>query len=456
MPLLLILPALAVFLFSASWSVRSIRVSEIFHNPLVIPVLFWLLGYPTRYLLALGNQDLFSKSKLTLPSLNSGDVQCSAVLFSAAFVAMIGLGLRQILPLRARTLSPVSLSTLRFTSQDRLIIHFVFLVYILSFISLTTIGVLTGLYSDFSQLKKSILQIILGEFVNLKWFVATLCMLAFSRSSKTVYLVEAFVVFASVVLTGFLTSSKGVFINIVIFLLLNFSILGRRPPYIVISLMLGFGVAFGLISYQIRELAFTELRDPFASLSLLSNYALLAQGLDSFWQLSDNNILILIDRITYYGDALVLMINGAVHHRNDLYSLGSLVEIGNLVPTFIWEERPHLSFNHYVTGAVWGIQGLLSETPIGRIGEAFYVGHWLGFMAGILYAFIFSLFCLLWHRVRYNIFGLASWSALYMAWVVPDAYFTYGLKQVLFIGLVAYFFIFLSSTLLKLRGRRFR
>ena len=442
----MIIPVLIIFLFCAFWSVRAIHVAELFHNPLVIPMIFWILSYPVRYALILANPDLFSQSELSLSSVSAPRVEVisSVLLFAAAFVALIGFGLRAILPMHARTLSPVSLVSVRVTSQDQLLIHVIFLVYAVSFGYLTLAYGIVGLYDDFTQLKKSLAEAILGEITNLMWFVATICLLAFFRFKNRIYLIEFLLVTASVLLKTFLTTSKGMVLNLVIFLLLMLAIQGRRPPYGLLAVLLCFGVLFGVISYQMRHLAYFEVRDLGLPFAFLLQYGQLEFSIDSLALLIESNITTLIDRLTYYGDALILMANEPVRDASDLYVLGSLVEIGNLIPTSVWADRPHLSFNHHVTGDVWGLHGFLSETPIGRIGEAFYVGHWFGFLAGFAYAIIFALLCLLWHKVRKNLWGLATWSGLVMAWVVPDAYLTYGLKQVLFICCVGYVLYLLS------------
>lgn len=436
---LMILPALAIFLLSSLWAARAIRVEYMFHNPLVAPIIFWALSYPVRYVMTLASPHFFLGSPFSLASAApSVEVLFAALLFAAAFVAMIGVGVRMILPLRKRTLPVVMLGSVRFTGYDQLIVHVIFIAYAASFVYLFAVHGMSGLYVDFEQLKKSFAQVILGEIANLKWFVAALCLLAYFCSNRRIYLIEALLVLASVLLTAFATTAKGTILNAVVFALLICSISGRRPPYGSSAVVLVIGMLFGVFSYEMRRIAYFDVREPSSTLAILSRYQQIGFDLQSILFVIDEHLVTLIDRITYYGDALVLMINGATREASDLYALGSLVELGNLIPRIVWEDRPHLSFNHYVTGAVWGMPGMLSETPIGRIGEAYYVASWLGFLVGFAYAVMFSLLCLLWHKVQDNLWGVATWCSLFMVWVLPDAYFTYGLKQVLVSGCAGY------------------
>jgi hypothetical protein len=129
-------------------------------------------------------------------------------------------------------------------------------------------------------------------------------------------------------------------------------------------------------------------------------------------------------------DSLILCQRPNPLHRKGLYAAGSLVELGNMFPRVVWKTRPHLSFNHHVTHAVWGMpKYYFLEMPIGRIGESFYVLNW----GGVVYALFYAL---LW-RWLYRRFMLRSTNDLETAFylcllfvvVLPDAYLVYNWKR---------------------------
>jgi hypothetical protein len=449
MDLLVILPVLALFFYCSFWTFSAIRVGRVFQNPLAIPIAFWTLGYPVRYALILAKPDIFSESELAMSSSFGVEDFFAALLFASAFIAAIGLGLRIMLPSSKRALSAVTFETLRFTVQDRLLVHFIFLVFATASGYMYVVYGISGLYDDYSQLQKNVAEVILGEIANLKWFVAALCLLAYFKSYRRIFIIEALLIFLSIFFVSLLTTSKGGILNFIIYILLLLAVIGKNPSKGVLIAIFCLGLLFSVVSYEMREVAYYNIRETTSQLSILSHYGDLGLNIDSLKFLFEKNIFTLIDRVSYYGDALVLMSNQDVRDGTDLYMYGSLVEIGNLIPRILWEDRPHLSFNHHVTGAVWGMKMLLSETPIGRVGEAYYVGGWLGFLVGFAYALMFALLCRLWVAVRGNLWGVATWCGLFMAWVVPDAYFTYGLKQVLVIGSTGYGLYFLSTLVLS-------
>ena len=110
------------------------------------------------------------------------------------------------------------------------------------------------------------------------------------------------------------------------------------------------------------------------------------------------------------------------------------------MPRIIWSNRPHLSFNHYITNAIWGEIYTFSESPIGRIGESFFVLYWMGIVYAIFYA-------LLWHFIFNNLIKKSDNELKHMLYftllcliVIPDAYIIYNLIEVIVI-LILFFVI---------------
>lgn len=448
MDFLIFFSALLLYGISALLTLRAVRVHHVWHNPLLFPVIFWTLSYPIRYVIVLVKPDIFLDSELVSTYGDRSVLQLSlALIFSALFIITIGVGLRMVLPLRARTLRTLRPQVLRFRKRDQWLVHALFTLYVTAFAYQGAVYGITGLYEDIEDLKISAIQIVLGEIIMLKWFVASICILAFFRTYRRIFLVQTLLVVATVILSAVLTTAKGMILGIIIFVMVIFSMIGRKPPYLTLSALLFIGIAFSAISYQLREMAYYEVRGKTPTQDLISAY----KEVDI--NLADENYIKLVDRITYYGEALLIMMEGSHDRRDDLYTLGSLVEFGNLLPRALWEDRPHFSFNHYVAGAVWKMPWVFAEIPIGRIGEAFYVASWFGVLYGVLYSYLFALICLLWHKALTSIWAAAAWMAVIMIWVAPDAYLTYGLKQLIAVGVVAYALNFVSKITVYKRPR---
>lgn len=435
---LIILFAAGAFLLVAVWVAQSIRVSNLFHNPLIYPIFFFVLQYPIRSILVVVAPDLLAQ--VSIASIHPADYYLLGLLFATIFLALLGISLRLFCPFRMRCLAPVhpaAFAVSRFGGRSAWLIHSVAIVYLLTFVYQASTGAITGLYEDFEQLLKGRMEFFLGEIVGLRWFIATMCAVAFMLTGRFIFFAEAMLIIFTVIVAALLTTSKGQILNIGIFILLVTAVSGRRVPYGRITILAVATILFGAMSYEIREVAYFEVRGFASPLELIEKYHAALFNINLF-ALLQKHWLSVLDRVTYYGDALAVMLSAPPKHGEGPYVMGSLVELGNLVPRTIWVDRPHLSFNHYVTGAVWGIHGVFSEMPIGRIGEAFYVAGWLGVGYGIVYGALFAGLCLFWRKARQSVWGSAAWVGVVMAWVVPDAYLTYGLKQVIVVCCVAY------------------
>jgi hypothetical protein len=438
-----------IYCFAAWWAYRSIRTANPFLNPIFLPIIIWTANYPVRAILVA--RDATALRDNAIADLPDIEHYLLGVLYAAFFLLILGVTLRAFLPHKARVLSPIDFHGsphFSLLARERFVIHFSIACYFVAFAyQLTNIGV-TSLYEDFEQLQKTRLEILVGEIIALKWFFATASALAFFLSKRRAFLIETILIAVSIIVTATISTSKGQFMNLAVLSMMLLAIIGRRVNYLLMSLLAVFGFLIGVYSYEIRENAYFIIRGLDSSGdSARTVYEIIVNK--SPIEVIEKHAVSVIDRFSYYGDALGLMISGRVDHSNQMYMLGSLVEFGNLIPRGVWEDRPHLSFNHHVTSAVWGLTGLLSETPIGRIGEAFYVANWWGVLFAIVYGILFGLLAIQWHSARRSILGAAAWVAALLGWAVPDAYLLYGLKQILVIGFV--FFILNSFT-----GRRIR
>lgn len=418
------------FFAVAWWALRSIRARRCFWlNPLVAPITVWTLSYPVWALL---------NGTSLVPTLETFEVETRVyvVLFSTLFVGAMGIALRAVFPSGLRKIEPMRFGSGRRGRTEERVIHVLFATVLLSWLARWSAGLVFGLYEDFESLTHSLVENIIGELSNLVWLAFPACLIAFGVTRRKVFLVESSVLGANLLLYAVVSTSKGVIAQVAMCILMVMSALGISTLMrtgLVVALLVAGGGLFGLYSYELRNKAYFAVRgqeeyDVSRVINVLT--------LSSVDQLLEMRGTALIERITGYGEGLARLLEGRSADRDRTYVLGSVVEIGNLVPRVVWEERPHLSFNHYVTGAVWGQYGLLSESPIGRIGEAFYVGGWIGIVYGIVYAVAFGLIVIAWRRARESVWGAAYVVSLLIVWVFPDAYLIYHLKQTLILWVV--------------------
>lgn len=420
----------AGYFVAATWALRSFRSPECFWlNPLVVPIAVWSLSYPlwalTRGALgwafgAASVEDVTVETRLLV------------VLFAALFIVAVGIGSRAF-P-RLRRLRPIE--TVHIGPRERLRIHGAFLLVGGAWVVRFWTGSTLGLYEDFEQLTHSIWENIVGMVSGGIWLVLPACMIAYALSRRKAFLLESLFLTLCILAYALMSTSKGSVAQLALMLLMVRSALGRgrvRSNLGVAAAAVGLFVIFGVYSYELRERAYGMVRGLNAyDTNVVAGIVAASPPRDVFGA----NFPKLLERVTGYGDGLAKLIQGDARRGEPLYALGSLVEVGNLIPRFVWKDRPHLSFNHHVTVAVWGLYGLLSESPIGRLGEAFYVAGWGGLVYGVLYGAMFSGMTMLWAKLRSSVWGAAFFISILLVWVTPDAYLLYNLKPVVFLTMM--------------------
>jgi hypothetical protein len=303
-----------------------------------------------------------------------------------------------------------------------------------------------GLYESLSDLEMTpdvALAVTVGV---LRWLIIPFAWLMYRHTGARRWAVLFWLVCIMTVVDALVSTGKGLVSNLMVLFLAGYAYTGRRVPRSAVACMFGIGVAFAGYSYVARY--YGTVRGEFSmeqlQTSLEATQERNGEGLEM-------GLAGLSDRLNYL-DGLVL----ASRHQNadPTYAAGSLVELAMLVPRVVWSDRPFLSFNHYVTRAVWGYSEF-SEAPIGRVGESYYV---LG-AAGIIYAVSYgSVFAWLVRAMLQHGGGVLR-RALYMyvsmVYMVPDAYLTYGIKALVLVGPIVLIARALEATGTKIAATRF-
>jgi hypothetical protein len=386
-----------------------------------MPLAVWTLSYPVWAILS-GTELVADSSAAEVGT------RLLVVIFPMLFVGAIGITLRCFFPVRLRQLEPAGIGTLR--RAESMAIHVVSVMVLVSWLEKWRLGLVFGLYEGLEQLTHSLWENLIGETSNVVWLALPACLLAYGVTRRCVFLLEGTLLGTAVLLYSVVSTSKGSLLQIFVCILVVVSALGLntvRRSAMLVALVVVVGVPFAIYSYELRDKAYFAVRgldeyDIRTVIGLLSS--------PSMEEVFGKRFISVVERATGYGDGLARLVEARSVDRDPIYVFGSVVEIGNLIPRFLWEDRPHLSFNHYVTGAVWGQYGLLSESPIGRVGEAFYVGGWAGLIYGAVYGVLFGLIGVAWLRLRKSVWGAAYVVSLLIVWVLPDAYLMYHLKQV--------------------------
>jgi len=88
-------------------------------------------------------------------------------------------------------------------------------------------------------------------------------------------------------------------------------------------------------------------------------------------------------------DNLAIVISRSDYVNMGHYFLGTFVELLNVIPHSIWNDKPLLFFNYFVTTEVYQASGYWSSS-VGRIGELYLVGG--PFLAIMVFPILFVLF----------------------------------------------------------------
>jgi hypothetical protein len=234
------------------------------------------------------------------------------------------------------------------------------------------------------------------------------------------------IVVALIVADAVITTGKGMLVNVGIVSLAMTSYFGTKPRKVVVAGLAAMGIAFGVYSYLART--YGNVRGEFSVAEFLGTVEEVKENLD---QSRDVGIGGIVERFSYL-DGLALLLRQDVGDPGP-YAGGSLIEVAMLLPRSVWPSRPHYSFNHYVTSSVWGFNSF-SETPIGRVGEAFFVLGWFGLVYALIYGLGFAALVRALLRARSGQFVHAVYVFLLVVVAVPDAYLTYGWKTVVYVS----------------------
>lgn len=399
-------------------------------NPMFLMLLYYLFNYPVRAYLLAEYPDRFNAHSFTETEILAGLEYSTyyVVLFVAAYLLL----LKQF---RIR----LDFSSLRMGALDpSLFLLTAFLVLLSGTITIgyqISVGGSFSLGADIEELRRPLWVNLAGLPYSLKWFAICMGLLLWLKTRSVPVAVTTALLCSLSLMEAFLTTAKGIVVSfLLLFFFLDNLVTGRvlRASALVIGILLT--VFFSSYSYYARYeggIGLASLKDyvDFAGTFLQRD----------FLEAVDAQIDNVIERGTYYLDALLLMGRMDASAGSGAYALGSLVELTNLVPRAFGIVSEQYSFDRHVTYAVWA-DSSFSQVFIGRIGESFFVLGFGGLLYALIHAGIFAFVASRWATLSKDIGGIALYFAVLQGWLYPDASLMYQAKNLITI-LLCYFLV---------------
>lgn len=215
-----------------------------------------------------------------------------------------------------------------------------------------------------------------------------------------------------------IAGGKGTVVTLAFAYLASSAASGSAPKLRTVCALALVSIAVGVFTYLLR--AYGTVQGP-------SSGEIVQRSVNSAWAAAaDKDRVVNVglrnsaDRFNYL-DGLILSMRrpkASVLTADD-YAYGSAVELLNFVPRQLFPRRMMYNFSWNTTSAVFGLPFDMMS-PIGRIGESFYVLGYFGLIYAVLTALLFAwllnrIFC----RAR-TLVGRAVYVFILCAYVIPD------------------------------------
>jgi len=400
--------------------------NRLFLCALTVPFAFYIVNYPVRALIL---QSGIWIGEFTFDAYST----VIALEYSFVFFLILYVTYRQNCKFREKcTVTEVTRS-----EADEFLCNITFVISLIVFLYKVYNGKLFELYTEESELYSTFGNNLIMMFGPLKWFAISLSLLLWKCTANKFRLLQAFVIFSIILTESLVSSAKGPLFSLLILYLFIMSAYGKRLNYYLVSISAVLIIVLSVFSYYIRY--FGQVTGEFSTDTLIKNYQVASEISQSEYDLK-TGLGHIANRLNYL-DALALTIEKKDSIATGYYPAGSVSELLTILPRFVWEGRPLLNFNIFATREIWGYTDLISETPIGRIGESFLVFGFFGVIYAVFYGYVFALIEKLVLGMR--TVHLAFYFFLLNYYVIPDSHIVFYWKTILFESLVLYFAILL-------------
>jgi len=398
-----------------------LRLGKPWVNPIFLVLLYYLFNYPVRAFLLHEYPDQFNNYSFTDGEILAGlgYSTCYVLIFVVAYLLLL-----------KRFRIRFDLSSLREGPLDSRLFFLTALSVLLSgAVTLgyeVSVGGSFSLGSDIEELRRPFWVNASALPYSLKWFAICMGLLLWLKSRGLAVALATLLVFTIVLTEAFLSTAKGIIaVFLLLFLFLDNLITGKIFRTSVLALGTIVMIVFATYSYYARDAGGTGLESARDYFNFLTEF--LGEDL---WSVVEARLENVVERGTYYLDALLLMSRADTSTLSEVYAFGSLVEIANLVPRVFGILPDQYSFDRYVTFAVWGEQSF-SEIFVGRIGESFFVLGFAGVVYAVIHSGIFAFVASMWTRLSKDLGGIALYFAILVGWLYQDASLMYQFKNLI-------------------------
>lgn len=332
--------------------------------------------------------------------------------------------------------------TALYSSRDTpsLLVHAVFLAYVSAFAYVAMSNALFGL----GVVEITSAEIVAKFALSVKWFlVGYYLVLARDRWRRSV-IFELGIVVATIVLSAVVSTAKGELVSLLVAVVLGSAIRRKPLPRAVLVGGVAFVLAFSVYSYLARYYGVVSGR---------SEWSVVAENFDRVIAAASDADIVRekgvdqsVDRFLGL-DGLVLCQRRGTFLESNEYRFGSLGELVSIIPRFLWEDRPKLAFNYFVTQDVWGLpDGVVSSIPLGRIGESFYVANWAGLLYAVVYGIAWRWMYVRLYRRSHSLYGPAAYIGLMFYTAFSDDNLISSLPVIALIASIAVLGVVLEGT----------
>lgn len=416
--------------------------NRVWLNVLTVPILFYAVNYPLRAVItiAAGSNIIYD--------INIGEINLALsysttyfILFTYIFNKMKN---------KTAFIESQEKHIITYSDQDTITCHILFILVIISFSYIIATSQLYVLYGGEEGLYHPVLRSVMVIFEPLKWMVIILSYSLWKVMNRKVFLVEGTIITLLIILTSAISTAKGPFVVLVLGSLYFFNMFQIRIRTKLTAVILVLLVFVFVYSYLVRYYGIA--RGEFSSYQILDNITTVRDIGSDIEKIKTVGFQSLIDRFSYL-DGLIIIIREHNELDRSYYILGSIVEPLNIIPRFLWGDRPLFNFNIYLTQVVWGFGPLaFSETPIGRIGESFLVMGYFGIIYSVLYAVLFVLI-MKYFLAKASVFYYSIYFFILTFYVWPDSHLTFYFKTII-ISLVIVYLVWQVANIISMRQKK--
>lgn len=266
--------------------------------------------------------------------------------------------------------------------------------------------------------KYNFFEIMVSNLSDLEYLTIFLLLVLYKIYNDKKYLFMSLFLIFIVIFAMIISTSKAPLIILMIILILYLDIfrikVSKKTLLLLSLLVLGIFADF-FYSYGVRKygLIFGN------NISINSVYYNFNLIIHNFNRININIISTFLNRISWL-DNLIYLMKRTGHFNKSFFAFGSFVGVLDLIPRFVWHNRPNFKLSYFIVRVIQG-EGLKNvSSNFGRIGESFLILEY----GGIIFAIINSvLFFFIYHEILQR--AIYRTGSLFLFILYFEIYFSY-------------------------------